>query len=66
MERVIKRDFLERGKSKSLAKKDFLKAWELFYKDKKKNNSRNYLKKIIFTNKRDINYLIKKLTNIEN
>ena len=66
MKRVIKRDFLERGKSKSLAKKDFLKAWELFYKDKKKNNSRNYLKKIIFRNKRDINYLIKKLTKIAN
>ena len=50
MKRVTKRDFLERGKSKTLAKKDFLKAWELFYKDKKKNNSRNYLKKIIFSN----------------
>ena len=41
MKRVIKRDCLERGKSKNHAKKDFLKAWELFYKDKKKNNSRN-------------------------
>ena len=66
LKRVIKRDFLERGKSKSLAKKDFLKAWELFYKDKKKNNSRNYLKKIIFRNKRDINYLLKKITKIAN
>ena len=66
MKRVIKRDFLERGKTKSLAQKDFLKAWELFYKDKKKNNSRNYLKKIIFRNKKDINYLLKKITKIEN
>ena len=66
MKRVIKRDFLERGKSKYDAKRDFLKAWELFHKYKKKNNSRNYLKKIIFRNKRDINYLIKKLTKIAN
>ncbi len=66
MKRVIKRDFLERGKSKSLAKKDFLKAWEIFYKDKNKNISRNYLKKIIFRNKRDINYLLKKITKITN
>ena len=65
MKRVIKRDFLERGKSKSLAQNDFLKAWELFYKDKKKNNSRNYLKKIIFRNKKDMNYLLKKITNLE-
>ena len=64
MKRVIKRDFLERGKTKSLAQKDFLKAWELFYKDKKKNNSRNYLKKIIFRNKKDINYLLKKITKL--
>ncbi len=66
MKRVIKRDFLERGKSKNLAKNDFLKAWELFYKDKKKNNSRNYLRKIIFKNKRDIHYLLKKITKIDN
>ena len=66
MKRVIKRDVLERGKSETLAKKDFLKAWELFYKDKKKNNSRNYLKKIIYKNKRDINYLLKKIVKLAN
>ena len=66
MKRVIKRDFLERGKSKNLAKKDFLKSWELFYEDKKKNSSRNYLKKIILRNKRDIKYLLKKITKIAN
>ena len=66
MKRVIKRDFLERGKNKNLAKKDFLKAWELFYKDQKKINSRKYLKKIIFSNKIDINYLLRKITKISN
>ena len=63
MKRVIKRDFIERGKSKDLAEKDFIKAWELFYKNNKKNKSRNYLKKIVVRNKSDIKTLLKKLTN---
>ena len=63
MKRVIKRDFIERGKSKDLAEKDFIKAWELFYKNNKKNKSRNYLKKIVIRNKSDIKTLLKKLTN---
>ena len=66
MKRVIKRDYIERGKNKNLAKKDFLKAWELFYKNKKKIKSRNYLQKIIIRNKSDINSLFLKLTNILN
>ena len=66
MKRVIKRDYEERGKSKNLAKKDFIKAWELFFKNKKKNRSKNYKLKIIVENKRDINSLLKNLTNIVN
>ena len=64
--RVIKRDFLERGKNKNLAKRDFLKAWELFYKNKNKKNKNIYLKKIIIKNKSDINSLPKKLSKIIN
>ena len=66
MKRVIKRDFIERGKNKNLAKKDFLKAWELFYKNKKKNNSKNYLKKFIIKKKIDIDSLLVKITKILN
>ena len=66
MKRVIKRDFIERGKNKYLAKKDFLKAWELFYKNKKKNNSKNYLKKFIIKKKIDIDSLLVKITKILN
>ena len=66
MRRVIKRDNEERGKSKHLAKKDFIKAWELFFIKKEKNKTRNYKHKIIVENKSDINYLIKNLTNIVN
>ena len=62
MKRVIKRDFIERGKSKYLAKKSFIKAWEIFHKNK--NNSSNFLKTIVIKNKSDINLLLKKITNI--
>ena len=66
MKRVIKRDFIERGKSKYLAKKDFLKAWELFHENKKKNNSTNYFKTIEIKQERDINHLLKKISNVVN
>ena len=46
LKRVITRDFLSRGKSKNDAKRDFLKAWELFHKKETKINSINYIKKI--------------------
>ena len=64
LNRVIKRDFLERGKSKDIAKRDFIKAWELFLKNIKKNNSRSYCKTIVIRNKSDLNLLLKKITNI--
>ena len=66
MKRVIKRDYLERGKNKNIAKKDFIKAWELYYKNKKKNKSRNYIQKITIRNKGDIKALLNKITKIVN
>ena len=66
MKRVVKRDFIERGKSKYLAKKNFIKGWDIFNKNKNKNNSRNYLKTILIKKKSDINPLLKKLSNIVN
>ena len=64
LKRVVKRDFLERGKSKDLAQRDFLKAWELFSKNKKKYSSKYYLETIVFKKKSDMSYLLKKLTNL--
>ncbi len=64
MNRVVKRDFRERGKSKYLAKKDFIKAWELFHTNKNNNNSRNCIKTFVIKKKREINPLLKKITNI--
>ena len=64
MKRVVKRDFIERGKSKHLAKKNFIKAWELFYKNK--DNTRNNYKTIFIKKKSDIKTILKHLTNIVN
>jgi uridine kinase len=66
LNRVIKRDFLERGKSKDLAKRDFIKAWELFHKNKNKCNSRNYFNTIVIKKKSDIDLLLKTIINIVN
>ena len=66
LNRVIKRDFLERGKSKDLAKRDFIKAWDLFHKNKKKCHSRNYCNTIVIRKKSDVDLLLKKIINIVN
>ena len=66
LNRVLKRDFAERGKSKDKAKKDFIKAWELFHENKKKCNSRNYFNTIVIRKKSDIDLLLKKIINIVN
>ena len=66
MNRIIKRDYKERGKRKKLAKNDFKKAWQLFYKNTQKHNSKNYLKKFIVRKKSDVKSVLKKLTNLVN
>ena len=66
LKRVIKRDFLERGKNKDIAKKDFLKAWQLFRINEKKYTSSNHFKTIVISKKSDIHLLLKKITNIVN
>ena len=63
MKRVIKRDFKERGKTKINARKDFLKAWIIFKKNKKKKKPENYSKKIVITHETNINLLIKNIIN---
>ena len=66
MRRVVKRDFLKRGKSKNHAKKDFLKAWKLFNKNESKKNSINYLKKLSIKKRTNPKFLIKRIINIIN
>ena len=66
MKRAIQRDLIERGKRKDIAKRDFIKAWQLFYKNTKKNNTSNYSKKIVIRNQNDINLLLKNIISIVN
>ncbi len=66
LKRVVKRDFIERGKNKNDALKDVLRSWEIFHRNKKKKNSRNFLKKYIINEKADIKLLIKKITSLVN
>ena len=65
MKRVIKRDFIERGKEQKQAKNDFLKSWDVYYK-KFKNKSINRSKnEFTITQNTDINKIIKKIFNLK-
>ena len=66
MKRVIKRDFIERGKSEYHSRRDFLKAWKLFHTNKKKKKNRFYLKEIVITKEIDLKLLIKNIIHVQN
>ena len=64
MKRVVKRDFIERNKSKDRAQKDFIKAWEVFQKNNKnhqKYNKNNKMLNIEITKKTNLGLIIKKI-----
>ena len=61
MKRVMERDFIERSKSKELAKKDFRNAWKLFHKNKLKKITGNYQKQIKLSKKTELDVIIKKI-----
>ena len=61
MNRVIIRDIIERGKTKKVAKKDFLKSWDFYLN--KNNRLKINNKKIIYSNTIDLYLLIKKILN---
>ena len=64
MKRVLKRDFIERGKVKKQAKKDFLKSWDIYYKKfKNKGIKKLNQNQLTITKNTDIENLIKKLSN---
>ena len=62
MQRVLKRDLIERGKFKKQAKKDFLKSWDIYYK---KYNNKTKIKfngtEFVITKNTNIDHLIKKI-----
>ena len=66
LKRVVKRDFINRGKSKIHAQRDFLKAWDLFKKNEINNKPKNYLKKISIRKKTNLKLLINKIIKLIN
>ena len=61
MERVVQRDFKERGKEKKQAEDDFLKSWEIYYRKFKNKNTKNNVNKFTITKNTNIDQLLKKL-----
>ena len=61
MNRVLQRDYKERGKAKKQAEKDFIKSWNIYYE--KFNNKRVKKNKdeLIITEKTNIDQIIEKL-----
>ena len=63
MERVVQRDFKERGKDKKQAEIDFLKSWDIYYEKFKPNRKKNNTNKYIIRKDTDIDNIMKKLFN---
>ena len=63
MKRVVKRDTKERGKDKKQAENDFLKSWDIYYKQFKPNNIKNNTNKIIIEKNTNLDHILKKLFN---
>ena len=61
MNRVIKRDFKERGKAKNQAKYDFLKSWDIYYEKFKNKNLKNNSNVFTITKDTNIDQMLKKL-----
>ena len=65
MNRVIYRDYKERGKSKKLAKKDFNLSWKYYYKSNNIKFLINKKNQIIFSNKPDIDLIVERIHNFK-
>ena len=61
MKRVIKRDLLERGKTKKQAENDFLKSWDIYYEKFKNKSLGNNKNKIIMTKDSNLDIVLKKI-----
>ena len=61
MNRVIKRDIIERGKNLRLAKRNFLSSWDIYYSHNKKNNLRTNCIEIIYSKEKDLEHIFKKI-----
>ena len=64
MNRVIKRDSTERGKSRKQAENDFINSWDLYYKKSKNEHNKKNSNYYNFTKDTDIDHLLKKIFNL--
>ncbi len=58
MNKAVTRDVKERGKSKKIAEKDFLKSWDIYYKRRKNKKIKIDLKEFILTENSDIDKIL--------
>ena len=65
MNRVIHRDYKERGKSKILAKKDFNLSWKYYYKSNNIKFLINKTNQLIFSNKPDLDLIVERILNFK-
>ena len=63
MNRVVERDFKERGKSKKQAEDDFLKSWDIYYEKSKNKNIINNPNEFTITKSTNIDQILKILFN---
>ena len=61
MRKAIIRDFKERGKTKNIAKKDFLKSWDIYHEKLKNRDIKNNSKEFILTESNDVDQILKKI-----
>ena len=59
MNRVVERDFKERGKSKKQAEDDFLKSWDIYYEKSKNKNMINNANEFTITKSTNIDQILK-------
>ena len=64
MNRVIKRDSTERGKSRKQAENDFINSWDLYYKKSKNEHNKKNSNYYNVTKNTDIDHLLKKIFNL--
>jgi uridine kinase len=61
MKRVVKRDSEERGKAKKQAENDFLKSWDIYYKELKNKKLKNNSNDFTITKNTNFDQILKKL-----
>ena len=61
MNRVVKRDIKERGKAKKQAKDDFLKSWNIYYRQSKNENIKKNINEFTITKETNIDQILERL-----